>query len=120
MHQPTRPLATIRIPVRPMNEALEVPRIGSKQGDHVTSPERVDARRKISVASYQERLARGKSQNEPLVTTTVIAVRQELLDIAFTRNLETTHLFGVGSLKFIARGRRQPLPWRRGPSHELL
>ncbi len=63
-----------------MNEAaLGVPLVHTKKRDHVACPDRVDARRKIKVVRYQERVARGKSQNEPLVTATLIVVRQELL-----------------------------------------
>ena len=83
-------MVTGRITVGPMNHASScVPRILTLELNGVTRAERRDPWREIDVVSDQNLLARTETDDETLVTTAIVVVRENLghLSLALNPNI---------------------------------
>ena len=86
-------MLAVRIVMRAVNHAaLFVPLVHPVEGYRITGRKRAESGGNVDIVGEQEGLPGRKAQDEPLMATTLVVVRQDPFDDAFSRHLDAAAL----------------------------
>jgi len=105
--EPAADMTTVRIVMRPVDDAaLIVPLVFAEEFDAVPGREAGNARREIDIVRDEQRLTGAERQNEALVSTAVVVVREKSLNLTLAAHLKVATALLIRPLELRVAGAR--------------